>query len=190
MAKHKTAKMDVPRPPARREPLGRATLPDDVIDRVIVMLVTLRSRAEVLRACVEHKQLLLAPEAAAAAVDEALRRIALVAACDYDYELGASKTRLAELYQKATKVQDFKTALAILKERNELLALYPQKKSADDEDPARPDDSAALEQLAAARAHLAQLVEAGDDEPLDEIARRVVGLFTSAAPKRRSFRAK
>jgi hypothetical protein len=164
---------------AKRKP--PAELPDEpIIERVVVLLVTLRSRADVLRQCTEHKDLMLAPDVAELAIAEALRRINLAAQMDFDRELGAAKTRLAELYQKVSKVQDFKTALSTVKELNKLLGLYPGKRAADD--PAatdQADDSDALAELAAAREHLAPLVDAGDDESLDEIARRVVALFTS-----------
>ena len=155
----------------------KANVADALIERVVVLLLTVRSRADVLRTCQEHKDLMMTPAAATAAIDEALRRINLAAQIDFDRELGVSKTRLAELYQRVSKVQDFKTALATVKESNKLLGLYPGKRGA--EDPAGDESDDALEQLAAARAHLGPLVKADEDEPLDEIARRVVALFTS-----------
>lgn len=144
---------------------------EDVIDRVVGLVVSIRSRADVLKACAEDEELQLSRADAQVAIDEAMRRINLAAAVDFDLELGKAKTRLAELFQHA----NVKDALAVQKELNKLLGLYPKKGAA-----AEPDagDDAALEELAAARAHLAPLVDAGDDDPLDEIARRVVDLFT------------
>lgn len=165
----------MPRKPQSKIP----ELPDDVVDRVVLLLVSLRSRADVRRACLEHEKLRLTADQADAAIAAAHARVTLAAACDYDHELGAAKTRLIALFQKANAAADFKTALGVQKELSKLQGLYPRKNPADPTAADAPDDSPALEQLAAARAHLVALLPADEDEPLDELARRVVALFTS-----------
>ena len=166
---------------ANKKPRKPATDPiaiaDDIVDRVVLLLVTIRSRADVRRQCLEHEKLSLTEDQADAAIDEAGRRIRLAAACDFDRELGTAKTRLAQLYGQAAKVMDFKTALAVQKELNKLLGLHA--KGSAPADIAGDNDSDALELLAAVRDQLAPLVEADADEPLEEIARRVVALFIS-----------
>lgn len=178
-----------PRKPTRRPaaktrstPAIADDMPDDIVDKVVLLLVTIRSRADVRRQCVENEKLRLTEDQADAAIDEAGRRIRLAAACDFDRELGTAKTRLAQLYGQAAKVMDFKTALAVQKETNKLLGLHARSPAA--ADPAGGDDTDALELLAAVRDQLAPLVDADADEPLEEIARRVVGLFCTAKARR------
>jgi uncharacterized protein with PIN domain len=172
---------------AKRKPKPMAPAPpaiaEAVVERVVAKLVTIRSRAEVFTACLEDLDLALEPDQARAAIDEAQRRIRLAAACDLDAELGASKTRLVELFEKAMTAGELRIALQVQREINRLLALYGRD-SADST--AGDGGSDALADLAAARAHLAPLVAAGDDEPLEEIARRVVGLFTHTGPSLRA----
>lgn len=169
---------------AKRKPKAAGlTFSEAVIDRVVALVVSLRSRSDVRRVCMEDENLQLTHEQAAAAIDEAQRRIQLAASCDFDFELGSAKTRLVELFEHTTKAAQYRTALLSQKEINKLLGLYPAKGETEDEDPAGDADEA-LAQLAAARQQLAPLVDADEDEPLDEIARRVVALFTSgASPK-------
>lgn len=161
---------------------------DEIVDRVVLLLVTIRSRADVLRQCVENARLALTVDQAAAAMAEATRRISAAAAYALDDELGAARIRLAELFARASKVQDFKTALAIQKETNKLLALYQSRTAAAGgsattaADDTAGETTAALAELAAARAHLATLLPAKPDENLADLARRVVGLFV-ARPK-------
>lgn len=155
---------------------------DELIDRVVLLLVTIRSRAEVQRLCVETPDLALEPKHAAAAVELAAERIQAAAAGDLVAELGAARIRLAELFSRAANGNDFKTALAAQKETNKLLALYI-KAGGSAGSLANPDDAGldaqtALAELAHARAQLAPLVDL-PDQPLDDIARRVVALFTS-----------
>jgi len=156
------------------------TFSDHVIDRVVGMVVMMRSRAAVQRELVESEDrdaLGLEPAQAVAAIDEALRRIRLAAAFDFDYELGAQRTRLAELF---TERDNTRCGLAIAKEIAKLLDLYPKKGAAGDGDV--EGDSEALAELAAAREHLAPLVNAGPDDALDDIARRIVALFVTQSP--------
>lgn len=166
---------------AKRKPAADPPpIADDVLEKVVTLLVTYRSRADVRRECEENPALKLEPAAAAAAIDLALARIKLAAAIDLDNELGTAHVRLNRLFQRADKVQDFKTALGIQREINRLCALYPTARGGSAAtsagDPA--DDELAAE-IAAARGHLAQIVDAGPDEPLDEIARRAVQRFAS-----------
>lgn len=160
---------------SRRSPAPKVT--EDQVDRVLLLLVTLRSRAQVRRVCLENEKLKLSADQADAAIAEAATRIALAAAVDFDAELGTAKTRLAELYQKTSTAGDFKTALHIQKEINKLQGLYPGK--TDDQVADDDEESPAFEQLARARAHLAPLIDAADTEPLEEIARRVAAIFTA-----------
>lgn len=151
-----------------------AELPDEVIDKVVLLLITARSRADVRTTCIEKLE--LSAFAAAAAMTEAARRINLAAQCDFDAELGAAKQRLADLYQRSVKIHDCKTALAVQRELSKLLALYQGKQTAAATEAAAPTEDS--EELEAVRAHLAPLVNATEDEPTHEIARRVVALFT------------
>ena len=43
-------------------------------------------------------------------------------------ELGRQLSRLEDLYQRVFRIQDYRTALAVAKERNELLGLHPDSK--------------------------------------------------------------
>lgn len=153
-------------------PATPESLDPAVLDRVVWLLVSLRSIAAVTKACGVTLQLSVSQTEQAIA--EGLRVIKLASSMDFDHELGCAKTRLEELYEKSVTGRDIKLALAVQKELNKLLSLYPSGVPIAD----GADDSV-FGELAACRAHLATLVETSDDEPVDEIARRVVGLFTS-----------
>jgi len=47
---------------------------------------------------------------------------------DADRQLSRTRLRLTDLYKKAINIQDYKTALAILRESNKLYGLYPPEK--------------------------------------------------------------
>ena len=55
------------------------------------------------------------------AATEALQKLAKF---DRDYELGLASKRLNELYQSLLKIQDYKGALNVQRERNKLFGLY------------------------------------------------------------------
>ncbi len=158
------------KPPKPKPP----RLDEEKVDRVVLMLVTLRSRGEVARQCLDHPDLMLTAKEATATIDEAASRIQLAADYDRTHELGQAITRLDELYARAVKAQDYKTALAVQRELSKLTGLY----NLDDEDN-QPDQVAdeLIAELAATRDHLTPLVDSKPDDPLDEIARRVVARF-------------
>ena len=152
-------------------------LPEEVIERIVGLLVSFRSRSEVYKVVVEHEAFKLSPAETTAAIDEASRRIALAANHDFDAEVGTAKTRLNDLYEKALATADVKTALAAVKERNRLLSLYPRTTSLSGSP--RGGTTEAEVELLAIRTALLPLVGVDEEEPTSEIARRVVSLFVN-----------
>lgn len=163
-----------PKPPAAPAPPPILLPDEDVIERVVGLLVNFRSKAEVFNVVANHQGFKLSHDEARAVIAEAARRIALAAQVDFDAEVGATNTRLGDLYEKCLAASDLKAALATIRERNKLLALYPReiKPGA-----GSTGSSEAADELAFVREILAPLVGSEDNEPVSEIARRVVALF-------------
>ena len=108
----------------------RATAPSieaDVLDKIILLVVSLQSRAAVKAACVE--KLNLPADQADAAIDLARERIRDAVDVDREERKGEAIVRLNDLFERALRVQDVKAALQAQKELNRLLGLCPTKAS-------------------------------------------------------------
>lgn len=60
-------------------------------------------------------------------IARASQRFKALAKVDAEKERGRQLARLEDLYSRLFRIQDYRTALAVLKERNELTGLYPEK---------------------------------------------------------------
>ena len=60
-------------------------------------------------------------------IARASQRFKALAKVDAEKERGRQLARLEDLYSRLFRIQDYRTALAVLKERNELAGLYPEK---------------------------------------------------------------
>ena len=115
----------------------------------------------------------------------ARRVLARAAAFNRDEELGSARVRLRDIYARAIRSQDPRTALAAQRELNRLLGLAP---SGDDE--AQPNADTGPDrrdaELHAIATHLIPLNLAPPDYPLREHARiaadRIREITTPAAP--------
>lgn len=168
-AKKKTAKRKAKRKsPAERKPADIDALYPVSLDRAILMLVSGSSRAETIAAATAEQWV---PSGhAETLVDLAIDRIAVAADYDRRREIGRSVRRLNALYAMAAESKDVKSGVAVQKELNRLLDLYPHD-SADvhAEEAAQLQDVA--EKLAAVAGHLLPLALAPADYPVEEHAR-------------------
>ena len=104
-------------------------------------------------------------------ISEANKRIQLAADYNRDEQLGKARTRYDDIYKRAIKANDTKTALATQKEISKLLRLYP-----DSTDHATSGGQAtggleAHRTLSEIAAHLLPLKLAPENQPLEEHAR-------------------
>lgn len=60
-------------------------------------------------------------------IGKANQRFKALAKLDAEKERGRQLSRLEDLYSRLFRIQDYRTALAVLKERNELAGIYPEK---------------------------------------------------------------
>ncbi|MFN7990514.1 MAG: hypothetical protein U0529_23795 [Thermoanaerobaculia bacterium] len=60
-------------------------------------------------------------------ISKATARFKALAKVDAEKERGRQLSRLEDLYSRLFRIQDYRTALAVLRERNELAGLYPEK---------------------------------------------------------------
>jgi len=149
------------------------TRPDEhpAIDKVLLLMVSGLSHADLTAACIG--KLNVPPEEVAGVIAQARRKLTLAADYNRDEQIGTAVTRLNDIYARAIRGQDIKTALVAQKELNKLLDLYRMTaehagEGADgEEDGAGPDSS----ELAAIREHLLPLGLAAADYPLREHAR-------------------
>lgn len=134
----------------------------EAIDKIVLLLISGISREAA--ADYATSELSIAPDKAKAAVAEARRKITRAADYNRDEEFGKAITRYNDLYGRAVKAQDTKTAIQAQGRLDKLLALY-----------AGPEDGAAAGGESAdatlARKHLVALNLASDAYPLQEHAR-------------------
>ena len=150
------------------------------LDKVILLLVSGLSVADIERACTQQLGMSL-PEAKETIVS-AQDRIVLAAKYDRQKEIGTALTRCNDLYARALKGKDFKTSLACQKEINKLLRLNETAAPA----PADAEANAAsplADELAEIRRHLLPLKLAGDAYPLAEHARVAAEVVRRARAK-------
>ena len=92
------------------------------LDTLVLLIVSLADRAKVAEAAIE--KLGIGPSEVHVAISEAYERIRQAARWANDKALGESITRLNDLYERALRVQDVKSALAAQKELNKLRNTY------------------------------------------------------------------
>lgn len=138
----------------------------EAIDKLVLMLVSGVSPEAAERAAVE--KLGVAAKSAKKLLRQAQQAITRAADFNRQDEVGTAYLRLTDLYTRAIKTGDVKTALAAQRELNRLLALYTPP--ADEPDDTTTTGDAAHE-LDLIRGHLLPLALAPDTYPLHEHAR-------------------
>ncbi len=100
------------------------TTPDEQIQlsKVVLLIVTLRDRSKVAQACIE--KLNVSPSEVHVVISAAYEKIRQAAKWSTDEAIGEAITRLDDLYERALRVQDTKTALIAQKEKAKLQGLY------------------------------------------------------------------
>ena len=102
---------------------------DAVVERrvldVFKLLLRGASRDEVLRHLAENE--VESDRTADWYISKATARFKALAKVDAEKERGRQLSRLEDLYSRLFRIQDYRTALAVLRERNELAGLYPEK---------------------------------------------------------------
>ena len=102
---------------------------DAVVEKRILdvfkLLLRGASRDEILRHLAENDG--TAERTAEWYIGKATQRFKALAKVDAEKERGRQLARLEDLYSRLFRIQDYRTALAVLKERNELAGIYPEK---------------------------------------------------------------
>lgn len=103
---------------------------DAVVEKRILdvfkLLLRGASRAEVLQHLAEQETV-DAVRTGDWYIAKASQRFKALAKIDAEKERGRQLARLEDLYSRLFRIQDYRTALAVLKERNELAGIYPEK---------------------------------------------------------------
>lgn len=103
----------------------QAALVEKRVAEVFVLLLRGASRADIWRHLAENGA---EPERTVDRyIARATQRFKALAKVDAEQERGRQLSRLEDLYSRLFRIQDYRTALAVLKERNELAGLYPEK---------------------------------------------------------------
>ncbi|MHC4092925.1 MAG: hypothetical protein ACYSVY_22065 [Planctomycetota bacterium] len=155
----------------------------DVLDQVVLLVVQGVAETEVREECAT-KLGITDKRAIGRLIAQAKKKITIAAQFNRDHEVGQARIRLNQVYAKADKEGDQRTALAAAKELNKLLDLYAAapRRGEDDAEAggqgpgARGQGSegtvsSAADELAKVRAHLLPLGLAGPDYPIHEVAR-------------------
>lgn len=153
-----------------------------VLEKIVLLMVSGMSQADLENACV--MKLAIEPERVASAVAEARRRLTRAADYNRDEQLGTAITRMNDLYARAVRTGDLKTALTAQREINKLMDLYREATGARDEDDEDADQEGAEAELAAIRRHLLPLGLAAESYPLREHARIAADLIRDQKPTR------
>jgi hypothetical protein len=141
----------------------------DAADAAILLLVAGKSIDATTTAIAERYH--LNHDTARQLTDWALTQITLAANYDRTHELGTAITRLNDLYRRSIALQDTKTALAIQRELNRLLNLYPTE-------PPPTTTTHENPEVSLARDYLAPLKLGPTDLPLSELCRRAAARLT------------
>ena len=160
------------------DPAARpAPLDDTLVGRTVLMLVSGVGPSDARAALIE--KLGRSPEEADAMITQARRRIAVATSYDVVLEIGTAYLRLNDIYTRALKSQDTRTALAAQREINRLLSLdrqpdaqpdaaNPNQLPAAEAADRRPREAAAVELFDAIDAALEPLLPADDDATYPE----------------------
>lgn len=146
------------------------------LDKIVLLMVSGMSKADMENACV--MKLGIEPHEVAAAIAEARRRLTLAAEYNRDEQLGTAITRMNDIYGRAIRAADIKTALTAQREINKLMDLY--REAAGSSGAGDAEDNAIDEvrkELAAIRDHLLPLGLAAESYPLREHARIAADLI-------------
>ena len=104
--------------------------PDALVEKrvadVFKLLLRGASREDVLRHLAEND--VQAERTADFYISKANAKFKALSRTNSERELGRQLSRLEDLYQRVFRIQDYRTALAVTKERSELLGLYPDSK--------------------------------------------------------------
>ena len=100
----------------------KPTTEPDVLDKLVLLLVSLRDRRKVAEVAVA--KLGVPPAAVHALISSAFEKIREAASFDTEEQAGQAIFRLNDLYERSLKVQDCKTALSCQKELTKLQDLY------------------------------------------------------------------
>ncbi len=145
------------------------------IEKIVLLMVSGMSQADLESACV--MKLGLEPERVASAVAEARRRLTRAADYNRDEQLGTAITRMNDLYARAVRTGDLKTALTAQREINKLMDLYREAIGGEGPEAEHADPEGAQAELAAIRRHLLPLGLAAESYPLREHARIAADLI-------------
>lgn len=146
------------------------------IDKIVLLLISGISQAQA--ADYATSELHIPRDKAKGIVTDARRKITRAADVDRDHELGTAISRYRDLYARAIKSSDLKTALAAQTRLDKLLALYDKPgagTSAGEE-----EELLALLADADAARELLETLNFGADLPLAELARLVVAKVQAA----------
>lgn len=144
------------------------------LDKVVLLMVSGMSQADLANACVT--KLGIEPNEVAAVTAEARRRLTRAADYNRDEQLGTAITRMNDIYARAIRAGDIKTALTAQREINKLMDLYREASGGYGTGEDAEDDGAQSE-LAAIRLHLLPLGLAAETYPLREHARIAADLI-------------
>jgi hypothetical protein len=122
--------------PTKKKKLPSLDISGDILDKIVLLLVSLQSVSAVRAACVE--KLGLSEEQADAAIEHARAKIIDAAEVDRDKARGQAIVRLTDLYERALKVQDVKAALAAQKELNKIQGIVTPRRRTNAESDVEP----------------------------------------------------
>jgi hypothetical protein len=148
------------------------------VDSLVLLMVSGISRADLTAACIG--KLGVPADKAARVIAQARRKLTLAADYNRDEQLGTAVTRLNDLYARAIRGADIKTAVTAQKELNRLMALYADT----NRDPSDNGDAYALRrQLDLIAGHLLPLRLADAEHPIEEHARLAADVVRRALAK-------
>lgn len=142
---------------------------ENLVHKIVLLMVSGLSKKELTEACVI--KFAIPPEEVDHFVKEARTKITRTAEYDKDEELGISITRMNDIYRRAIKGQDIKTALMAQKELNKLMDLSKDTGSEGQDGNKQTNFLGEIEELDAIAGHLLPLELADKDYPLREHAR-------------------
>lgn len=150
-------------------------------DKIALLLVSGMTKAEAAKAAVE--KLGIPPDQVDALIVDATRKIQLAADYNREEQIGVAITRLQDIYSRALRASDNKTALAAQRELNGLLALREKHdQAAEATHDYYEEAQRALAELDQVRAHLLPLNLAPPSQPLAEHARIAADRILLADP--------
>lgn len=160
---------------------------ESTIDKLILLIVGGMGEADLRTACTANFG--LDPADVDQAIETAKQKLTKAASYDRDEALGKAITRVEDIYTRAIRAKDIRTALTAQRELNKLLALYAEEGTAasDADAPQAAPSTADAEELAAIAEHLLPLDLAPESYPLREHARIAADHIREHAATRRSL---